>query len=374
MPERMPRLVYLAAKLERQSVKMPRDIRRWVPNYDLYEEVAKNGLEGAAESLDVPRAQLNKLYEMGKEQGKSASLAEFRMLIAREVIDNESLEDLPMPRRLSMMSLLDRFVNNAGDEIITTDELSLAVKEKDIPPDIPKWPTGFKPLDMVLGGPGVYQGILMVMARPGEGKTSTMLSIMECIKATHPGWQMMFFEQEIPLRLMLARMRPILLRTKFHDTDLIVCGQLTIDEIMRKLDRPPAKGKAKQPRVVFIDSPDAMPGLDGENSTRELGSIFRKLVKIKEQAELVVVSTQPNRRESGKMTKTSTANSWEKVWYVDMMVALYKMGATMQMDCLKNRFGVEGLEIQYQYNLETFEYDPQLIKDTTVDDWSDVGE
>lgn len=371
MAERMPRLVYLAAKLERTAIKMPREIRRFVPNFDLYEETAKNGLEGAAESLDLPRAQMNKLYDLGKEQGKSASLAEFRMLIAREVLENESLDDLPMPRRLAMMSLLDRFVNNAGDEIITTDEAQLSTKE--IPPDIPKWLTGFTPLDRVLGGQGVYQGILMVMARPGEGKTSSMISIMEAIKKTHPSWQMMFFEQEIPLRLMLARMRPVLQRTTFHDSDLIVCGQLTIDEIIRKLDKPPAKGEKPQKRVVFIDSPDAMPGLDGENSTRELGSIFRKLVKIKERAELVVVSTQPNRRESGKMTKTSTANSWEKVWYVDMMVAQYKLGATMQMHCLKNRFGVEGLEIQYQYNLEDFTFDANLISDTTEDDWSDIG-
>jgi len=372
MAERMPRLVYLAAKLERQAIKMPREIRRFVPNFDLYEETAKNGLEGAAESLDVPRAQMTKLYDMGREQGKAASLAEFRMLIAREVLDNESLEDLPMPRRLSMMALLDRFVNNAGDEIIATDEASLSTT--DIPPDIPKWKTGFEPVDRVFGG-GVYQGILMLMARPGEGKTSTMLSIMECIKAANPTWQMMFFEQEIPLRLMLARMRPILTRTKFHDSDLIVCGQLTIDEIIRKLDKPPAKGQKQQKRVVFIDSPDAMPGLDGENSTRELGSIFRKLVKIKEKAELVVVSTQPNRRESGKMTKTSTANSWEKVWYVDMMAAIYKMGATMQISSLKNRFGVEGLEVQYQYNLETMTFDPNLISDLSEDnDWSDITE
>lgn len=367
--ERMPRLVYLASKLERQCVKVPRDIRRFVPNFDLYEETAKNGLEGAAESLDVPRSQMNKLYEMGKEQGKSASLAEFRMLLAREVLENEALEDLPMPRRLSMMSLLDRFVNNAGDEIIQTDEAPMNTKE--IPPDIPKWQTGFTPIDRVFGG-GVYQGILMLMARPGEGKTSTMLALMESIKKSHPEWQMLFFEQEIPLRLMLARMRPILQRTKFSDLDTVICGQLTIDEIMRKVDQP-IKGKKEQPkRVVFIDSPDAMPGLDGENSTRELGSIFRKLVKIKERAELVVVSTQPNRRESGKMTKTSTANSWEKVWYVDMMAAIYKLGNTMQIESLKNRFGIEGQEIQYQFDLENFTFDPNLIQSIEEDDWSDV--
>lgn len=359
--ERMPRLVYLASRLEREAVRMPRDIRRLVPNFELYEEVAKNGLEGASESLEIPRVQMLKLAERGKEGGKG-SLAEFRMLVAKEVMDNDSLDDLAMPKRLSILSLLDRYVNNAADNIIETDESPL--NTRDIPDDIPKFNTGFTPLDATLVD-GVYQGILMVMARPGEGKTSTMISIMESLKHSFPDSEHMFFEQEIPLRLMLARMKPVLDRTKFHEYDTVVCGQLSIEEIMKRLER----GAGKRDRIVYIDSPDAMPGLTSQNTTTELGHIFRQLVRIKEQAKLVVVSTQPNRRESGELSKTSTANSWEKVWYVDMMVSVAKLNANrMKMKCLKNRFGIEGTEVMYQYDLKNFTFDASLIQ-TAEEDW-----
>lgn len=365
MMDRMPRLVYLASRLERDSLKMPRDIRRFVPNSELYEEVAKHGLEGAAEALDIPRPQMQKLLEMGRVGGKG-SLAEFRLLIAKEVMDNETLEDLPIPRRLGIMSLIDRYVNGAADNIIETDEASL--NTTDIPEGVPKFKTGFTPLDAVLVD-GVYQGILMFMAQPGEGKTSTMISVMEWLKRSNPDWEMWFFEQEIPLRLMLARMKPVLTRTKFSSKDMLICGQMSIEEIIKRLAKPPINPN----RVIFIDSPDAMPGLGSDNTTRELGHIFRQLVRIKESAQLVVVSTQPNRRVSGPLTKTSPANSWEKVWYVDMMVGVAKLGANrMRMHALKNRFGIEGTEVLYQYNLQDFTFDPRSIE-TAEDDWSDVN-
>lgn len=366
MIDRMPRLVYLASRLERDAIKMPRDIRRYVPNFDLYEEVAKNGLEGAAESLDIPRPQMHKLTELGRVGGKG-SPQEFRLLIAKEVMDNEALSELAVPRRLGIMSLVDRYVNGATDNIIETDEAAL--NTTDIPDGIPKFLTGFTPLDTVLGGDGCYQGILMFMAQPGEGKTSTMVSVMEWLKRSNPDWQMLFFEQEIPLRLMLARMKPVMQRVKFGSRDMIICGQMSIEEIIKRLSKPPINPD----RVVFIDSPDAMPGLGSDNTTRELGHIFRQLVKIKETSCLVVVSTQPNRRVTGPLTKASPANSWEKVWYVDMMVSVAKMGTNkMRMHTLKNRFGIEGTEVFYQYDLRDFTFDPRSVE-TQEDDWSDVN-
>lgn len=352
--QKLARLVFLASKLGNECLRMPRDLRRYVENWELYEEVAKQGVEGAAVSLKVPRAQMKKLYDEGRDGGR-ASLQEFRLLVAEEIEQDERLVDMPTQKRLQIMGALERYVSNAADHIIESDEASLNTKK--IYNEIPKWNTGFAPLDLATVD-GVYQGLLMLMAKPGQGKTSTMLSMMEHIKRTHPDWQMIFFEQEIPLNMMLARTAPIRKRAKFDDNDLMICGAMSIEEIMKRLEKPPVT----KDRVVFIDSPDAMPGLQSDSRRIELGHIYRQLVRIKESSQLVVVASQARRIDS-ELTLSSPAESWEKVWYVDMMFSVNKVSdRRMTIKNLKNRFGVEGNAVTYLYDLQDLTYDEALIE------------
>lgn len=361
----MPRLLYLTSKLGKDIGKFPRDLRRFIPNVELYETVAKDGLEATAAQFNLPVPQLRKLYDRGKTGGKQARLSEFRILISQEVMDNALLEDLPTAKRLDVLASLQRYVQNSEASIIETDESSMVWDDKKVWESIPKWETGFTPLDVSLQG-GVYQGILMLMARPGTGKTSMMLSIMEQIKLRHPDWDMLFFEQEIPMKLMMARAEPVRRRAPFTETDLMVCGNISIEEIKKRLE---AHG-SDRPRVVFIDSPDAMPGLVSDGRRIELGHIYRELVKIKERSELVVVASQPNRAstQGGELTLTSPAESWEKVWFVDMMVAFWQTGIRganqqMHLRTLKNRFGMSGGVAAFDYNLEDLTFDDSLLVD-----------
>ena len=346
----MPRLVYAAVRLGPEAVRMSRDIKRLVPNFDMYDTLAKEGINGASESLDLDKKQLNKLYRMGREDGKP-TMAEWKTLIVAEVLESDKYEDMSVRKQLEIASLLDRFVKDESDTLVAVDELDLSTVSMDAV--IPKFESGFAPLDMVTGG--LYQAVMVIMAPPGVGKTSMMLMLMEALRISKPDWDKVFFEVEISKALMGARMAPMIRRQPFGAHDKLFTGSIPIEEIEKRVDEL----ESKNPRVIFIDGPDAMPGLGGESRRLELGHIYRRLVSLKERCELVVVSSQPRRKDGGNLKLESVAESWEKAQYADIVIGINRVGLTrMRMKCLKNRFGPSEQEV-------TFEYDPA---DLTTDD------
>jgi len=357
--ERLPRLVYLAAKLGPEATKMPRELKKILPNFELYETVAKEGINAAAIALEIPRAQLKKLHDRGK-LGGDGTMSEFRLMVAEELLEN-AIDDLPLTQRLSLTAELQRFVERKDDELVQIEEMSMSeIEEGEV---IPKFLTGFTPLDLCLQGGGAYQGIVIVMAPPGTGKTSIMLSIMEGIHNEHPDWEKFFFEMEIPRSLMAARISPLIKRNPFKQTDKLFTGSIPIEDIEKKLD----EFSNSEDRVVFVDGPDAMPGLGSESRRIELGHIYRRLVKIKERSRLVVVSSQPNRAGSGNLQMSSLAESWEKAWYADMIIGVNAPGVgRMRLKCLKNRFGQKDGEVVFNYDLESLSYDDPYLE---ADEW-----
>lgn len=356
----MPRLVFLAAKLGPEAVKMSRELKKVIPHFDLYDAVAREGINAAAITLEIPRRQLTTLFNRGKTAG-DATFEEWRLLVAQEVLEEI---DLPVKEQLSVMGQLERWVQRKDDELVAIEEVSM--DDMGDGQGIPKFMTGFTPLDMCLQGGGAYQGLLVIMAPPGVGKTSIMLSILEGIHEAFPEAHNYFFEMEIPRPMMVARMAPIAKRSPFKPTDRLFTGSIPIEDVEKKLDE---FGSEDEDRVVFVDGPDAMPGLGSEGRRLELGHIYRRLVKIKERSRLVVVSSQPNRAgiREGSMKLSSMAESWEKAWYADMVVAVNSVGLNkMRMVCLKNRFGQKDGEVIFDYDLADLTWtDPYLEED----DW-----
>ena len=287
------------------------------------------------------------------------------MLVAKEVTNGNSVSDLPMNQELRVMSILDSFVNHDESGMVQLEEVALGTV-KNIP-DVQRWNSGFTPLDLVTGG--LYKGVLVIMARPGGGKTSTMIAMVEALKRTRPDCNIVFFEEETPQSLMLSRMKPVFDRIKFGKDDLLVTGGTTITEIMDRLAERDRKMR-KEKRIVFVDSPDTMPGLSAENRRFELGFIYRQLVKIKQQpsTELVVVASQPNRKSKGVLTLQSVAESWEKAWLVDMVIGINQAGFDrLRMKVLKNRFGIPDQEVLYHFNFENFTWEDAVLDEE--DDW-----
>lgn len=205
------RLVFLLSK---HKLSVPRGLTKYLPGSEWLSQLSV-GLGSAAAVLDIPLAQLNAIYKQGEALGPGSDL-EARMLIA-DMVDNElNRRDLDLDVRVRIYAELERFLNKP--DLVEETEIDLSVAEA--PPDIPKFRSGFEPLDMVLGG--MYQGLFVMMARPGTGKTSVMLSIMEA--AVQRKMNTLFVESEIAQGMMLGRMRSILKRTKFTPSDRLICG------------------------------------------------------------------------------------------------------------------------------------------------------
>lgn len=358
-PKRLARLVYLSFKMRDKTPTIPKSLRRYLSNIEVI-ETARLGLVATASELDIPVERLRKLAKSGKKYGREVSPKEFRLLVAREIEGHSKLDDLPLNSKLKVLGILDLFVNLPDNSMVALEEVSLG-EVKDIA-EIDKWDSGFTPIDLVTGG--LYKGVLVIMANPGGGKTSTIISIAEAIKRTHPKWSIIFFEEEIPQKLMLSRMRTVFERVTFTKRDVLVTGGTTIQEIMDRLKERDKK-YPKERRVIIIDSPDTMPGLSGENRRFILGDIYRDLVRIKQhkQTELVIVASQPNRKK-GAMTLTSLAESWEKAWLVDLVISVTKAGyRKLRMKVLKNRFGLPDQEVLYDYNFEDLTFDSAELED-----------
>jgi len=357
-PAKVSRLIYLAARLGSTAPTIPRQLTKFFPEIELV-EATKLGAEAASDMLDIEPTQLRMMYTAGKKQGKEATAEEFRIIIGKAIQDNLDETDLPFDKKLGLLGLIDKFVNGTDQSMILYGKTGLGASVGK-PEDIEKWKSGFKPLDLVMGG--MYQGILVIMAPPGAGKTSTMLTLAQCMKKQHPDWPVWFFEQEIPERLMLARMGPLFETGVFTDDDTLISGGMSIHEIVEELNSDPTHNTD---RVVFIDSPDSMPGMSSDNRRFELGYIYRELVRIKERSRLVVVASQPRRKNKANFSLQDVAESWEKAWYADMMVGIWHIGENrLQMKNLKNRFGPGGKEVSYDYDLATLEWkNPQLEED-----------
>lgn len=324
-----------------------------LPQPDLLVEAAIHGLSGITSQFGIPQAQVNELYQEGGSLDPG-SAAEFRSLATQVIAGELDLrrDEFTLSEYLDRMAILNGYLT-AGDQSLVANE--------DIPLDIvtdigrlPKWESGFSPLDTILGG--CYQGILTLIAKSGSGKTSLMLSLMEAIRSTSKSAELWFYETEIPSTLMLYRMKDIRERVQFTSRDRLICGDVTSDEIVRRVKSDPNPN-----RVIFVDSPDVMSGGSGEGKRFAIEKIYRDLVTVKEHSALVVVASQARRKDRG-ITLESVAEAWVKVHYSDMVIGMTKLGRIVQglsqvkLSVPKNRFGMADQEITFGYNYANLEW------------------
>ena len=340
------RLVYLATHYK---VQVPRKFWPYVGEWTgkLY-----LGLSAALPDLGAPLEHLQMLYEQGEQMGPGTE-EECRLLIADMIHREVSERELSLHDTLVIYNEVEGFVRR-GD-LLEESEVDLStVQETDLV-DIPKWDSGFTPLDMALGG--MYQGLLMIMARPGVGKTSMTLSIAEGLVTQ--GIPIVYIENEIPESLMLPRMKPIFQRTKFKKNDRLICASWSSKEVLEFVrDNPDPE------RVVIYDSPDVMTG--GDDKRLQLEKAYQDMVKVKMLSKAVIVTSQPRRRDD-ELRITSAAESWAKAWYADAMVGLQSAPQSrLRIRVLKNRFGPNSNEVLFGYDYETLE-----AKDSAYDesDW-----
>lgn len=347
----LSRLVFLSLSLRDRTPNIPRALHRFIPQIEIV-LAAKAGLEAAAQDLGVPVNQLKEIYQIGEAQDEweQPNPQAFRLAVANAVLNNIDDQKLTLEKRLEVMGTASRFVKEDGLAMVAGEEVDLwNIKEF---PEIEKWECGFTPVDMV--SQGMYQALVMLIAFPGAGKTSHMLSLAESMKRLYPESPLKFFQQEIPAGLFQGRMKPIAERgNPFTPGDKLYTSK-SLEEILEIVMEDPSNDQ-----LLFIDSPDAMSGpnasaVDGGRRF-DLENIYRSLVGIKPKCKVIFVPSQPKAKDR-VLYLTSAAESFAKTWYVDMMIGFWPVGVNrIHMKILKNRFGPLGMEVRYNYNYATLE-------------------
>jgi len=366
MLSHLPRLAFLAS---RHGPRIPRVLHRYLPQIDLLSALSTKGVAGAQVELGLEEEQLMEMLESGAENGLG-SLEEFKTLAASIVTDELELkrESMPFSKYLNELGLLHAWVTSK-DDLVEFAEQDLS-EAYDVDSTLVKWRSGFAPMDEVLGG--CYQGIFTLIARPGDGKTSMFLTIMEEIRKSNSASSIWFFETEIPMKMMMYRMKPILQRTEFLSTDRMICGQTPVDDILERMEEDPDPD-----RVIIYDSPDVLAaGMDNERRFA-LEEIYRKLVTIKGRCKLVLTASQP-RRNDRHLSITSVAEAWAKAWYSDVVIGMTRRVGTggsmrpVSLNVAKNRFGIPDQEISFDYDYAELRwFAAQLQQDPWADDLED---
>lgn len=350
----IPRLFYLA--VEHSPAQPSKSLQKYLPQFDLLAAGSTSGVNGAAANLRVKKTQLAELYNLGKKPNRGTS-QEYKVLAAEAITSaiDDVREDLTFTEYLALMENLNQYVNGVHSQaIVPYEEVNLGEVDVEGVEDIQKWNSGYSPIDEVTGG--LYQGIVLLVMKPGSGKTSHMLRLAEACRNHSEVSSIWFFEAEIPRSMMLYRMKPIIRRTAFKPGDRLVCGFVDVKEIVQRcVDNPDPN------RVIFIDSPDAI--ANGQDRRFALEEIYRSLNWIKSLNKSIVVSSQP-RRNDRVLTQESVSDSWAKAWYSDIIITGSKLGRVpnsasarhVSLKVGKNRFGPDGGEIEFEFDYESLDW------------------
>lgn len=353
------RIIFLA---DRYRTRVPKMVASSLPYGDIIKEVSELGGSGAAANLRLSNGQLRKLMKKGSEGGEGSE-EEFRLLIADLALGEMEIRkpDMEIKEYLRSLANIKAFADGHAD-LVQVGEIDLG-SDDDTEVAIPKFRTGFEPLDILTGG--VYQGITIVMGKPGHGKTSILLSLMETLRYTEVASSIWFYNVEIPREMMLYKIRPMRRRTQFTpEEDILYCGYYSLPEIVKAVREDP-----NPDRVLIIDGPDAMTGAAGEGRRFALEAFMIELVKIKEYLKWIVISSQV-RRNDRSITLESGAEAWAKAWYADISIGITKIGGTrdsrIKMRVVKNRFGPSDREGIFDYDFTDLIYADQSMNE---DDW-----
>lgn len=343
------RLVYL---LVQHKVQIPKVLWPYLP---WGEWLGK--LHRGPGATDVGLEQTQYLFEKGARLG-SGSREEAIAIITKVVDSSLSTATTITPeQRLKAYMALNNLPNS---QMIDKAEGLLTELVDGPSEEMPKFSSGFEPLDRTLQG--LYQGLLVLMGKPGTGKTSLMLSLMESLVQNRLG-SVLFVENEIPFPMMKFRISSMRKRGLiFGPSDRLICASWSAAQVLEWIQENPDPN-----RVVFFDSPDVVTSGGFDDRRSSLEDSYQDLIRIKMGSKLVVVSSQ-SRRKDTQLAIESVAESWAKAWYADMIVSISTAGKErVKLSTLKNRFGPHDGSVTFSYSYADLSWGG--TEEAGVEDW-----
>lgn len=365
--DHLARLVYLAAtyKPDLPSQK----VIGMIPQGLLLKSISKHGIKGASVDFGVTPDQLMHLMDIGSKYGEG-SIEEFRLILSELAIHEIELRgsDFKATDYISLMGEVSTYVGGPTKRLFETSEIDLSKIDLSAEISIPKFDTGFTPFDRLLGG--LYQSVSTIIARPGHGKTSLMLTMMGEIARTRSADQVWFYELEIPRTLMEYRINPLSRKVSFRPHDRLICGYQTIQSILSEV-----KDSPNPDRIIIIDSPDVIAGGAGDQKRYVLEDIYMNLISLKMLTKAVITTSWP-RRKDVSISLESVSDAWAKSLFSDIVIGLTKKGrgqqglSRLELSVVKNRFGFTDRAVSFSYNFADLSWH---VSDTELseinDDW-----
>ncbi len=353
---KIARLMYILHT--NKGLKIPEKLTGLIPGGEWIRAMSDLGPGGAGVDLSL----VDKLLAEGGKLG-DGNVKE-GVIIMQQLVDETMREDLKMPldRRLMIYRLLDNMtaMANGDTEIIDMSDPGEIQK-------LPKFDTGFTPFDVILGG--FYQAIVLILAPPGTGKTSILISMMEALRNNNYPGELMYVENEIPPAMMKGRLYDVFNRTNFVKGDQMICGPWSASSILEYVKENPDPD-----RIIFFDSPDVMVGqTSGEGKRFYLENEFLKLIEIKRKSKLIVASSWPNRKNTQVQHQYDVSEAVAKSWYSDAIIGMNPAGGLLQLLSLKNRFGPSNTELTFDYNYVDMTWDAETITQE-AEFWEAVAE
>lgn len=359
------RLVFLASELH---IAIPSAIVKNVHQGDLIQSIASEGLHGAASTYSISVEQLENLRWQGSQVGP-ASEQEYRNLLVKQAVLNleENRHDIHITKYMAMMRQVTDFYFIESGNLIENESVALDEIHNIELGSVDRFGSGFEPFDMITGG--FYQGIFMMTGKTGHGKTTAMLALMKYLRQNNMVDEQIFYETEIPLKMMKYKLRMI--KDVFSSKDILRCGHANIDMMIEH-----AKENPNPNRVIYIDSPDVMAGGTGEGKRFYLESIYRKLIMLKDLSKMVVVASQA-KQKGNDIELESASDSFDKTRYTDCMMGWKRLRvlpdgySIIRVNTPKNRFGLPDQAVTFQFDYNTFDY---RLDGSSKDDLIDVDE
>lgn len=337
---RLFRVIALADKLR---IRIPDQFAFLLPQGKLIQKVGEVGIYGAEASGFTGITQ----YAEDPEFRDEGSQQEFKLLVFSLVNEELTIRDLPIDEVVKISQVASDFMRSDG--LLTFSDASMDPADlKNLEDSLTKWPTHFTPLDRAVGGT-LYQGILTLMGKPGYGKTSLILNVMDEIRKHNTASTQWFFQMEIPAAMLQWKIRQMK-NPSFTKDDRLMTGVYTMAEILKMVDANPDPD-----RIVYIDGPDVMAG-GGEEQRYNLAQIYRDMVVLKQKCKMVLCTSQI-RRNDRVMSQESVAEAWSKAWYSDIIVGISRLRegvngshSVLQLSTMKNRFGPNNGRCTFNYN------------------------
>lgn len=313
---------------------------------------ARHGLSGSTVALpETDMTQLAQLYMTGAESGATGDAQEFRSALASaiyaKICGNESLSVMD---QIQLTTSLGKYYE--GRTSANTDEVIDWDQQIDMPPFCK---SGFWPLDDICGPRGIPQGVITLLARPEQGKTTVCLSLAATWRRQNIGNVVMIQTEMAPsaLRMRIDEMTKDDGKIFQSGIDKVYFGRRNADKALDELIKNP-----DQNRLVIFDSVIGYTGGgDGPDTRTRYAELYDLLMQVKNGCRFVVAAHHVKRGVGDIPDQEAGAGSATIERQSDCLYVLEKDPSprpdgllSARFKHLKNRYGGYQRDVRFLMN------------------------